>query len=348
MVHSFYYILIGTIILALASITDLIYSLTPEGNFHFSWHTPPTYYGIYSFNILQLGIIAELTLFSLAIGQKTNEVYLDRDRSHKSLIFQLKENQKLQNKFTQELQSEIEKKSSQIILEKEKTIKTQFENQILQLESEMLQTQRNPHFIFNSLNSIKYFAMTKSKSETSAYISDFSKLMRMILQNSRRKLTSLREELEFLQLYLEIESKRYQGKFDYEFIVDKKINAQSLFIPPMLIQPIIENSMVHGLLPKTEKGMVSINFMVNEQVLKIVIEDNGIGRKASALLQRERKINTKSSLATKITNERIKVINELYQIKAEMTILDLNSEDGSSLGTRVIVDLPAILESNFD
>jgi sensor histidine kinase YesM len=224
--------------------------------------------------------------------------------------------------------------------EREIGLKRQYDNRIMQLESDMLLSQMNPHFIFNSLNSIKYFALSKTLEETADYITDFSKLMRMILQNSRSKFITLEKEIEFLNLYLRIESRRHDRAFEYSVISSKDINLLIDQIPAMLIQPMVENAIVHGLLQKPTPGRVDVFFNKDSGHIIIDVVDDGIGRKAAALKRNKNKLYKQSSLGTAITKERLDLLNDLNDINASLEIVDLYDGNGLSVGTHAQIKIP--------
>ena len=151
--------------------------------------------------------------------------------------------------------------------------------ELAQLEMSALRAQMNPHFLFNSLNSIKNFALTKGPKETASYLTKFSHLIRLILQNSKSPLVNLKDELEALKLYIEIESLRFAQKFKFKFQVDEGLLISSIQIPPLILQPFVENSIWHGLMHKKEgEGHLIISVKDQGNSIQCTIEDNGIGR----------------------------------------------------------------------
>ena len=157
-----------------------------------------------------------------------------------------------------------------------------------------LRAQMNPHFIFNSLNSIDNYILRNKTQEASDYLNRFSKLIRLILQNSQSSYISLQDELEALRLYIEMESLRFNHKFDYRVSIQSGLYPESIEIPPMLIQPYVENAIWHGLMQKKEKGHLEIVITREGDLLKCIIEDDGIGREAS------RKLRSKTRQSPKI------------------------------------------------
>jgi tetratricopeptide (TPR) repeat protein len=207
-------------------------------------------------------------------------------------------------------------------------------NNLLALKS--LRTQMNPHFIFNALNSVNSFIAQNDERTANRYLTDFSTLMRSVLVNSEEDFISLEKELELLELYLKLEHSRFQDKFDYELAVDKAIDKGQFQIPPMLLQPYIENAVWHGLRYKKEKGFLKVSLSKkNEETILIEISDNGIGRKESAALKTDYQKNQKSKGMQNI-KQRIAILNEMYKDKVDVFIEDLYDDE---TGTKVILTL---------
>lgn len=207
-------------------------------------------------------------------------------------------------------------------------------NNLLALKS--LRTQMNPHFIFNALNSVNSFIAQNDERTANRYLTDFSKLMRSVLVNSEEDFIPLEREIELLELYLKLEHSRFQDKFDYELIVDKEIEQDLYQIPPMLLQPYVENAVWHGLRYKDEKGFLKVSLTKkDEQSITIEIADDGIGRKRSKELKTEHQKKQKSKGMQNI-KQRIKILNEMYKDKVDVSIQDLYDDE---TGTKVILTL---------
>ncbi len=209
-------------------------------------------------------------------------------------------------------------------------------NQLLELKS--LRTQMNPHFIFNALNSVNNFIAKNDEKSANKYLSEFSHLMRMVLDYSKQDFITLREEIELNELYLKLEHFRFRDKFDYTF--DTHIDGQELDIevPPMLIQPFIENAVWHGLRYREDKGLLTVVFTKESNNLIVSISDNGIGRAKSKALKTENQKNHKSTGLNNVT-KRLAVLNSTYgkNFSVEITDRDLNDEN---VGTIVKIVLP--------
>lgn len=216
--------------------------------------------------------------------------------------------------------------------EKEKE-QIQLEKQIIELEQKALRMQMNPHFIFNALNTIKGYYTEGNLVQASSYISKFSKLLRKLLENEEQT-TTLKNEIEMLKLYIEITQIRYENKFDYSFSIDDTLNPENILIPNLLLQPFVENAIIHGLSPKTEKGVLRLEFKHENGFLVCIVDDNGIGRKES---EKNNSNKEHQSKALSITKERL----NLFDPKCSLEIIDKYlSEEKNSLGTQVIIKLP--------
>lgn len=197
--------------------------------------------------------------------------------------------------------------------------KVQIKNKKIALQS--LRREMNPHFIFNSLNSVNQFIATNNELEANQYLTKFSKLMRGVMENSSEDFIPFQQELDLLQNYLALEKTRFADKFDYEIIVDENLNQQNLQLPGMMVQPFLENAIWHGLRYKTEKGFLKLSFKKENQHLKIIIEDNGIGIEES---KKQKTIHQKNreGRGMKNTLERIRLLNDLYKKNIVCSVKD--------------------------
>lgn len=220
--------------------------------------------------------------------------------------------------------------------------KLRFEQQLLTLEMNTLRSQMNPHFLFNSLNSIKNYVVSKSRDEAADYLTDFSRLIRMILENSRKKVLTLEEEVKMLELYIEMERRRLNNSFTYLIEVHPEVDQQFI-VPPLLFQPYIENALWHGLMGKYGDKHLSVRIEPSKNGIICRIIDNGIGRKAS-LNQKSINQDSKTSLAMKIADDRFKIFNQMYNIHTSCEIIDLYDDERKAIGTEVIISLPRVGE----
>jgi streptogramin lyase len=212
-----------------------------------------------------------------------------------------------------------------------------------ELEMQALRAQMNPHFIFNSLNSINRFILQNERTQASEYLTKFSKLVRMILQNSQASLITLDSELESLGLYLNLEALRFNYHFDYKISVPKELDSSALQVPPLILQPYVENAIWHGLMHKEEKGQLEIKITEEDDHLYFKITDNGIGRKKASELASKSATKHKS-MGLRITAHRIAMMQNSNGVESPVTINDLANTDGSAAGTEVVIKMPVIYD----
>ncbi len=210
----------------------------------------------------------------------------------------------------------------------------EIEKQKFEMEQKALRLQMNPHFIFNSLNSIQSYILTHDTDMAVTYLGKFSQLMRLILANSGNNFVMLKEELKAITHYLDLEKLRFDNKFDYTISLDKDIDTEFIEIPPMVIQPYIENAIIHGILHKPSRGEIAIDFGINEKFLLCTITDNGIGREQASRLREEAGIKRRSS-GMYITQARLEMINTEMMEDFSVKVTDLKNNDGTPAGTRV-------------
>jgi hypothetical protein len=217
------------------------------------------------------------------------------------------------------------------------------ESQVAMARNELkaLRAQMNPHFVFNSLNSIQHFILTNKSVDAGKYLNKFARLMRVILNNSEKSLITIREELEYLQLYLDLEEMRFEGKFTTSVHVAGDIDIDYFEIPAMLLQPYVENAILHGLTPKQGGGgKLEISLRLRANTIICSITDNGIGREKAREMRQLSTRKDHRSLGMKITHDRLELINRLNGSQLSLTITDLYAEDGSPAGTRVDIFIP--------
>jgi ligand-binding sensor domain-containing protein len=232
----------------------------------------------------------------------------------------------------------IYKKRIQLIQQQEKE-KTEMNKRISESELKALRAQMNPHFMFNAINSIQNFVLKNDSRSAQKYLTKFARLIRSVLENSKHDLVWLNKEVEALELYVELEALRASFCFDYEIIIEDSLNAENLFIPPMIIQPYIENAILHGIMPLSERrGKLDIKFSKNGSVLKCIIDDNGIGRKKAKEIK-ERKQLSHQSMGMAVTQDRIDILNEQNNnLLTKVAVIDKVIND-SAVGTTVEITI---------
>ena len=218
--------------------------------------------------------------------------------------------------------------------------KEQLTQRMMELEHMALQAQMNPHFIFNCLNSIQQFVFDQDVLAANKYLTGFSKLIRATLHNSSKAFIPLSEEVSYLSGYLSLERLRFEGKMEYLIDVDPLLQDDALLIPPMLIQPYVENSMRHGLRHKTEgNGFIHLHFRKIGDRLSVIAEDNGIGRKAAAAFKTGEHIEYQSK-GMSLAADRVRMINARNADPIRIEIVDLEDASGQPAGTRVVIEFP--------
>lgn len=283
--------------------------------------------------IFSLGVCFELVFFSLALSKRTYQIKL--------------ENQQLQQNYTRKIELDLAERIELIqqqnhLLEEQRVqhLTREFEQRIAETEISALRSQMNPHFIFNCLNSIKLYTLENNAESASDYLTKFSLLIRCVLDNSRSEKISLENELDTLSLYAEMEAMRFKDKMKFILQVAPGIDLLFVEIPPLLLQPFVENAIWHGLMHKEEGGTVKVEVsQPTNKLLHIEITDNGIGRRKSAELKSKNATRSKS-YGMKLTGERIELINQLYKINTKYQVIDLYNADGKESGTRVILEIP--------
>ncbi len=291
--------------------------------------------------------LLEILCFSLALGRRFQLNKDETIRTQQQLIGQLEENRQLQQMHTVELKRQLAQRETDVLtkaheLENQRVnqLRSDFERRIAEAEMAGLRSQMNPHFIFNCLNSIKLYATENDAEKASDYLSKFSRLIRLVLENSRSERVTLQNELAMLQLYADMEIMRFKQKLAFYVDLEPGIDARYIEIPPLLLQPYLENAIWHGLMHKPEGGTVHVRVtQPQENLLQLTITDDGVGRTRASELKSKSASHHKS-FGLKMTLERIALINQFYQTHTQITIHDLVTADGQAAGTEVILQIP--------
>jgi Histidine kinase/Y_Y_Y domain len=221
--------------------------------------------------------------------------------------------------------------------------KTAVNKTVAELEMKTLRSRMNPHFIFNSLNSIQKFIWENKKDDASDYLSKFAKLIRLILDHSSHSYITLSEELEALKIYIELEHRRCNGRFEYAITIDENINSNLVKVPPLILQPFVENAIWHGLSPLQNKnGVLSVTIKQDADLLICEVYDNGIGRVKAAELKAQSSLS-KTSVGVDITRQRLEQLSDTNRGKTFIETVDLYT-DNEATGTKVIIYIPDIKE----
>ena len=225
-------------------------------------------------------------------------------------------------------------------LEAKNEIIREVTHKIQATEISALRAQMNPHFIFNCLNSIQLYTAQSNTEKATDYLNKFSRLIRLVLENSRSEKVSLENELETLRLYMEMEAMRFRGKVNAFINIAQNVDKDSIQIPPLLLQPFVENAIWHGLMHKEEGGIIRIEVtQPHAHLLRFDITDDGVGREKAAEFKSKSATQNKS-FGMKVTAERIELINQLYNTATQVQIIDLKNKQGEATGTKVVVEIP--------
>jgi ligand-binding sensor domain-containing protein/two-component sensor histidine kinase len=227
-------------------------------------------------------------------------------------------------------------------IRKKEKLKTEYEKQLANVEMRALLAQMNPHFLFNSLNSIDSYIIKNQSKKASEYLNNFARLIRLILQNSKSNFITLKDEIETLDLYLQMESLRFRNRFIYKIHIDPSLKTEEIQIPPLIIQPYVENAIWHGIMhqQKEVKGKIDIYISVKNNTLTCVVQDNGIGRQKAMELSAQSSGPKKRSMGMQITRDRIEMINKIHNRFTTIEITDLKDEKQNAVGTKVQLEVP--------
>lgn len=210
---------------------------------------------------------------------------------------------------------------------------------IAEVEMKALRSQMNPHFIFNCLNSIHHYMHRSQGPLAGEYLIKFSQLIRHVLETSSYRMIPLADDLNALKLYMELEQLRTEHSFDFHIQVEDGIDAGSIEIPPLLIQPFVENSIWHGINHRGKGGLIKVHVTLDDTMLSCVIEDNGHEGGVKEIYDLSNAVK-KTSLGMALIHDRLEVVNHLYKVKAGYTINDLRNEKGEKEGKRILLTLP--------
>ncbi|HEX3166051.1 MAG TPA: histidine kinase [Chitinophagaceae bacterium] len=214
----------------------------------------------------------------------------------------------------------------------------EMQQHVTEVEMQALRAQMNPHFIFNCLSSINRFILKNETEAASNYLTKFSRLIRMVLNNSKKPFISLEDELEMLSLYLDMEKLRFKDSFDYSITFTNSIDDGNVFVPPLLLQPFAENAIWHGLMHKEGQGHLEIELSIDKKILTCAITDNGVGRNKAAQIK-SKSAEKQKSMGLQITTERLALLNKDHDEQTFFNIKDITDNEGNPAGTRVILKM---------
>ena len=220
----------------------------------------------------------------------------------------------------------------QRLREKNKLLKS--DNQRLSMEQKMLQAQLNPHFIFNAIANLQGLVASGHIDDSVRYLKSFSGLLRGILEQNRKDFIEIEEEITSLNNYIQLQQMRYAGAFDYEITVDDQLNLNETLIPPMLIQPFVENAIEHGFRNISHKGLLKISFKIKNELLLIEVDDNGSGLKTKAADKQK-----KQSLAQIILKERFELLFTSKGQKAQFKVEDKTGSNAQGVIVEIVIPI---------
>lgn len=220
-------------------------------------------------------------------------------------------------------------------------IKSDFEKQLATMELTALRAQMNPHFIFNCLNSIKHLIVTGNTEEATVYLMNFANLIRLVLDHSAKERISLSEELKMTELYVKMEKLRFDDRFSFSLETDPELDLDLVELPPLILQPFVENAIWHGLMHKEGKAKLSIKVEEDDGMLLCIIDDNGIGREKAGELK-SKSVTRKKPYGLKLAGNRLQIYNKLKEskVKIDLKIIDKFDVDNKPEGTTILLKIP--------
>lgn len=297
-----------------------------------------------------MGSVIEVLVLSYAIADKINVLKIEKNIARKKEIIALEENRKILSEQKELLEKQVKDRTKSLNKKNEelntalrelRALQTEIDKmharEKTELEQKNLQLQMNPHFLFNSLNSIQEVLMDQKIDDAVLFLNKYATLMRKILHQSKEKYIPLTEEIETLKLYISLEQMRFKTSFSNEILIDEDLEADFVLIPPMILQLYVENAIVHGLLSKQGEAKLTIKFTITDKNLLCSIEDNGIGREMARKLKRSKY----KSVGIDATKRRLFTLGDSLNSKVGIEIID-KIENGVSTGTKVDIYIPII------
>jgi sensor histidine kinase YesM len=306
---------------------------------------------------MRIGTLLEILLFSLGLAYRSSLIQKERNIFRERMISEIQEKEELLNRYNEDLKRQVLERSEALIneqqlfeKEKQKVLKLSLEKEIDRVKMTALRSQMKPHFLFNALNAIRALIIKNDAHQAYDYLTDFSKLVRYILESSENEYVSLEEELKMLKIYVRIERMRADDSFEYSVDVDSSINRREVSIPPLILQPFLENAIVHGVDNTKQNQLVSLKVSLeSKSLIRIEVQDNGKGRNKNNNENKLVELGKKKSMAVELTKKRLDLLDSG---QAKLEIEDIHLEDGSAGGTKVVLYLPLIrygkkIESNI-
>lgn len=326
------YMIIGSSFLIISSLVGQSVFL-----YHKYHHTS----GEAAFTILYTGYLLENLFFFLGLGKKQQLVLQDRNAIQEELIAQLQLNANLQQADQQKLENEVVRKAQEIEVERINSLKSEYQKERSELKMVALRSQINPHFIFNSLNSIKHLIVENDRETAVYFMNKFAKLMRTVLSSTMQKEITLEEELQTMELYVNLENVRFNNQIAYSVSISDGLKISRIKVPSLLLQPFLENSIWHGLASKAGDKKLTLTITGGTTHVNIFIEDNGIGRLIAGQIQ-ARRTNIGPGVGISISEERLAYFGQQFQHRGTIEYKDLLDKKGQNIGTQVHVRIPTM------
>ncbi|HWK57432.1 MAG TPA: histidine kinase [Parapedobacter sp.] len=319
----------------LGSLAYFIGSIVASVRFSFSDLPLPGLYAATAPTYFEAGILVETLFFALALGQRFVHLVEEKQVAQAKHIEQLNENRLLVSEMNKRLEKKVKSREEEIIRtqenlnkEEKKRLKAEFDIEMAKSEMLTRTLQINPHFLFNCLNSITYLIQSDQNKIAIEYLVVFSRFIRMVLENSRKQVIPIQEELSLIEKYLKLEKNRFDNDFSYSISGANNPLLQGVMVPPMLFHPAVENAVWHGLMNSPKKNKeITVVVTAGDNQLAITITDNGAGPGNS-----DQKKTTDKQLGISLTNERIKLFNYSFDDKIDFKLIEFN--DGRRAGTK--------------
>jgi sensor histidine kinase YesM len=317
-----YYVLLGGYIIFLGFLASGAIALYSKAPFYRSYYQE-TFHGIMGFNAMQVGIAIEMMVFLMAISLKNRDILSEKEALQSLTLKQFRENEVLQEEVENLLKERLEQSEKMLLTELAKTEKQGNEIELFKAQLKSLQLQMNPHYLFNSLNSINDFIISKKPEEASEYLALYARMMRNILRNSNKAFNTLGQELQFCEDYLKLEALRFEKRFEYHILFPKDLSILENKIPSMMLQTILENAVWHGIMPLKTIGIITVDASQSTLYeITIVVTDNGNGINELTF------DNEKESYGLRNIKEKIEILDKLYHEKISFELINLKDKKG--------------------
>lgn len=320
------------------------YTILASYTLYLSFYSDNIWFFRNSGDPLTIGLFLEGFIFTLGLAYKIKMMDKQKIAAQKKIILFQNNEKLIKEEHQKHLEKQLQLREIELLkisknAEKEKidAVTASYEGRLALLQLKTLSNQMNPHFIFNALNSIKSYLIVNDQKNAVFYLNQFSKLVRHILESLREDYITLREELDIIKIYMNLENMRFGYSIDFQLSISPEINTEEIRIPTLILQPFIENALIHGLLPKSGERTLSIDVYRKNNDVIIMIVDNGIGREASNH-NKSGKVVIKKSIGLRIINERLNLYNKKHDFLMKYDIEDLKREEIAS-GTKVCLTI---------